>query len=575
MKPVRYLAAIALGAGHEVPDVVLHGFTIVHQCARAKIYVRDGASWRDGPVVGSVIVGQLFDAKPSHHETDRGRDQEGEGLKGVLKTHWGSYVAIRYEEQIEIIRDPSGTLPCLFTVHEDILYCASDAELLFQASGQRPQVSWENLAALLYLNELPVEMTALDGIRELLAGFMLETFGAELQSKPIWNPWDFTQQTCPEPSTLAEVVHSAVNRWAQGSGQNLVAVSGGLDSSIVAEALRRACVSVTAFNISTHDPHGDEAGYAQSLCRALGISLDCRLYEGADADVEQSTVPHLPRPGGRVQLNAFNRALKGAIQSAGAEMFFSGVGGDNIFYYTQSPRPLVDRYLSEGVTVELLSTLKDISQLTGSGWIEVLTHARAIYRQERAQYDWRTDGRFLHKERRDALAAQNFSHPWLKGPKTGLPGQVALISMILRTQRYVDGPHHDNDWCTIFPLLSQPVVETCLAIPSWRSCEGGRDRSFARTAFEEYLPTSVLNRRIKGGPDAFAFQLLRRHLLRIREILLQGALAEKNIIDVEQLDQALCEKGLMEGVDYVRILLLLDTEAWARHWIARGSAGPL
>lgn len=573
MKPARYLAAIALETGHEIPDVVLHGFTIVHQSARAKIYVRDGVSWREGPLTGSVIVGHLFDAEPSNHETDSDWDSEGEGLKGVLKTHWGSYVAIRYEEQIEIIRDPSGTLPCLFAVHEGILYFASDAELLFQGSGQRLRVRWENLATLLYLNELPVEMTALDGVRELLAGFMLETSGTELQSKPIWNPWDFTQQTCPEPSTLAEVVHGAVNCWAQSSGQNLVAVSGGLDSSIVAQALRRSGASVTAVTVSTHDPHGDEAGYAHELCGALDISLDCRSYEGAAADVEQSSVPHLPRPGGRAQLHAFNRALKGAMESAGAEMFFSGVGGDNIFYYTQSARPLVDRYLSEGLTVDLLSTLKDISQLTGSGWVGVLAHARAIYRQERAQYFWRTDGRFLHKEWRDALGAQKFSHPWLKGPKTGLPGQVALISMILRTQRYVDSPRHDDNWCTVFPLLSQPVVEACLAIPSWRSCEGGRDRSFARTAFEDYLPPSVLNRRIKGGPDAFAFQLLRRHLLHIRELLLHGVLAEQKIIDVEQLDQALCEKGLMEGVDYVRILLLLDTEAWARQWIARGSAG--
>jgi hypothetical protein len=73
-----------------------------------------------------------------------------------------------------------------------------------------------------------------------------------------------------------------------------------------------------------------------------------------------------------------------------------------------------------------------------------------------------------------------------------------------------------------FPLLSQPVVETALRIPSWLWIENGRDRAVARTAYSGFLPASVLDRRTKGGLDSYAIAMLARNRSALQPFLLEG-----------------------------------------------------
>src|SRR3546814_18425449 len=55
----------------------------------------------------------------------------------------------------------------------------------------------------------------------------------------------------------------------------------------------------------------------------------------------------------------------------------------------------------------------------------------------------------------------------------------------------------------ITPLLSQPIVELCLSIPTWQWVRGGRDRAVARAAVADLLPALIAQRRTKGGPTGF------------------------------------------------------------------------
>ena len=75
------------------------------------------------------------------------------------------------------------------------------------------------------------------------------------------------------------------------------------------------------------------------------------------------------------------------------------------------------------------------------------------------------------------------------------------------------------------PLVSQPVMEACLAIPSWQWREGGFDRAVAREAFRKDLPDLIAWRRGKGGPDGFTAPDRRSFPPAIRERLLDGLLA--------------------------------------------------
>ena len=160
-------------------------------------------------------------------------------------------------------------------------------------------------------------------------------------------------------------------------------------------------------------------------------------------------------------------------------------------------------------------------------------------------------------------------HPWLAAPRDALPGKAGHIAMITRAQQYLHGYDRRLPFTSVAPLLSQPVVEAALRIPTWLACQGGIDRSAARRAFESRIPTNILRRRTKGGPDAFAIQILRSNMDLVRKRLLTGRLAANGIIDISAVEAALSPEQLGRDPNYVRLLLLLDTEAWIEGWLNR------
>lgn len=554
-----------------------NGLQQVISTPELRLIVNSEQRWRHWPNQSAGIVGNLHlrtstgpDRPANQTNLDRGFDE-----RSLLASCWGDYVSFRAgADGLKVMRDPSGALPCFFVLVEDAIYLASDVSLLVLALGRVPAIDWDRLARLLYVNDLPEELTALAGFRELLPGHMLTFADGRAEVQPIWSPWDYVaHDDGPTPGQLEQCVRQCVNTVASPFQSVLIGVSGGLDSSIVTACLAGGNSDVHPITISTDDPRGDEAGFAQVLCDHLSLPLIRDVYRLMAVDITRSTVAHLPRPGGRAQLQAYDAAVLAAANQTGASAFLSGVGGDNVFYYTNSARALVDHYLECGLSRHVLATLRNICRLAGCTIGQALKQAIEVPRgAEPCKYRWRVDGRFLHAGRLADLSLASPSHPWLVGPRTSRPGRAAHIAMILRAQHYLDAQDREGPLTFLQPLLAQPIIELCLGIPSWRAVANGCDRAVARQAFAGSLPAAIINRRVKGGPDGFAHQIIRENLPTIRERLLDGVLATQQLLDLSAFEHALREENLMGGNDYVRILLLLDTEAWARHWIARRDA---
>lgn len=120
----------------------------------------------------------------------------------------------------------------------------------------------------------------------------------------------------------------------------------------------------------------------------------------------------------------------------------------------------------------------------------------------------------------------------------------------------------------ISPLMSQPILEACLSVPSWLWCEGGRNRAVAREAFRDCLPQIVINRRTKGAFNGLVTQLIERHRSFIREMLLDGILAQHGILDRDLVAAAM--SGQLPTRDALsQLMALVDFEAWASGWSHR------
>ena len=121
----------------------------------------------------------------------------------------------------------------------------------------------------------------------------------------------------------------------------------------------------------------------------------------------------------------------------------------------------------------------------------------------------------------------------------------------------------------VHPLLSQPIVEACLGIPTWKLVPDRRERGFARDMFSKLLPQKVRGRRGKGEASGFYNRVINAHLPELRPLLIDGALASAGVISPDLLDSWLTTEHLLWKDDHPTIGALISIEIWARQWIER------
>jgi asparagine synthase (glutamine-hydrolysing) len=115
-------------------------------------------------------------------------------------------------------------------------------------------------------------------------------------------------------------------------------------------------------------------------------------------------------------------------------------------------------------------------------------------------------------------------------------------------------------------LVTQPVAEACLRVPSWLWFAPGPDRAAARQAFANMLPAQIIDRRSKGTPAAFAASLIDVYRDTLRPLLLDGQLAANGVIDSGAVRTLIDDPTPPKGFAFGRLLQLADAEAWARCW---------
>jgi asparagine synthase (glutamine-hydrolysing) len=559
------------------------GFSIAHEDDQVFV-ITNGSTRRLGlRDDAGVVLGTLFHRHGPPRAIEALEPAEADaviqtGGSKLIESYWGGYIAIiKAADSILVMRDPSGALPCYYVARQGVVTLASDVELLVQTGSLMPEICWEGLARHLYGGGLPTSQTALADVSDLLAGTAMH-FGAHAcQSNPIWSPWDHVEidpgrDVEANAERLRRTVQASVTAWARQFNHALLGVSGGIDSSIVAACLVRTSVDFSCLTMFTGDPVGDERAFAKALCDRVGIGLLARPYRLQDVDINVAAGAHLPRPIGRSSSLAYETTLRAAACQLGADCFFTGNGGDNVFAHSQSATAILDRLLFEGPGRNVLGTLIDVCKLTGCGPLQALRHAFAVARRRSRAYPWKADRRLLSPAILAELGELDLVHPWLDAPRTALPGKSAHIAALLRAQ-YTLEPGRSRLAPVINPLLSQPVMEACLAIPTWQWCAGGLNRSVARRAFSADLPDVLLHRKSKGGPDGFSVRIISAHRSQIRERLRSGQLARHGLLDVDALENALRPDQTSRPETYVRLLDLVDTEAWIEYWTANRSAG--
>ena len=519
-----------------------------------------------GVVVGRVYRGaetcepvrQLTLSESRHAAWSRGRS--------LIEGTWGGFVAlVRDSGIVSALRDPSGGVPAYFAERDGLQLYVSDAELLEEISPGGARLDEEFLRQWLTFPFLRTARTAARQVAELLPGTCRTSGPSEASVGTAWSPW---KSAGPEQALtdfeeaarrLREVTLATVPVQLTGVDNPALELSGGLDSSIVAACLAASGRRFHAATFATILPDGDERAYARDVAGALDIAL-AEVGED-DLPLDLSPPRRSLRPPLSPVLQPLRRALARHARSNGTRDFVTGAGGDNLFCYLTTASPVLDAAGDLGIG-GALRTLRDVAAL---GECTIWTASRFALRKRlrrNRRPAWQADTRFLAPS---AFADAPDPHPWLDCPPGAAAGKVEHVESLVRVQYFLEH-HYPSGERIHHPLLNQPLMELCLAIPSWLWARGGRNRAVARAAFADLLPPSIIRRRSKGRLESMCDRAYATERERLAEILLEGELARRGLVDRPQLEAYLRAGAQPPDHAYYRLFDLVSLALWLGSW---------
>lgn len=522
---------------------------------------------------GGLLIGQLFtrngrpvDIAPSLPPLASPGVQHAH----LLERYWGDYLLLQPgaygPRSLAVLRDPSGSIGCVHSFLRGAGFLTSDITLATALGLYCKQVDWDFIAHFLRHPNHKTGRTGLAGIAELLPGCSLQLRGDAVTTTPAWSPWAFVAapNRFDDPreaaTALRQIIMAVVQAWAETDRNVLLELSGGLDSSVVAACLGRTPAQVTCCTLLTPVPGADERPYASRVATHLGLALHAEELPFEAARFDAAPPPQAVVPCGTSLQHATNAAMQAAGDAKQVTSLYSGGGGDTVFCYLASAAPAADAFRENGLAAATIA-IRDLAELHQcTFWKAARLTIKKLTTAPKSLS--RADGSFLNPAHEPENAAE---HPWFAAPADALPGDRERIVGLAGTQFFRDGAARGEQRQLRMPLLSQPVVETCLRVPSWMWIKGGRNRAVARSAFTGWLPPEILDRRSKGSFVSYSGGAFRRNRDRIREILLAGRLRAHGLLDIPALEAAFGSDSRIDDDALQRLIDLCMVENWVRH----------
>jgi asparagine synthase (glutamine-hydrolysing) len=517
-----------------------------------------------------LLIGRLFSGKG---------DRVGHGLdprpcddlhRHLLGDYWGEYIALKFSDghpcRLRILREPSGAMQCLYGSHQGLSFVTSSVSLAISLGLARRYVDWSSIVRSLTCPYLRTGRTCIAGVSELLPGRVLSIDPSATSEMTAWSPWEFTgnRRRRSDARDASDAIRNAVSlatkALAEADGHVLLELSGGLDSSIVAACLSAAGVRTVFCTMTAPVPGTNEQPYAQLVADHLRAQLQIEELSVESARFDFPVDPDVVAPGAGILHYAVDQAISRRATALGVTSLFSGAGGDSVFCYLRSAAPAADAFLS-GHLRRGTAAIGDLSTLHGCSIAKAcrLT-ARKVMRGARAP--WKMDHSFLS----DTLpGASDLQHPWFHPPASTLPGDRERVFDLVGAQSFRDGMARGARWPLRMPLLTQPVLEACLAVPTWMWIARGRDRAIARSAFAGLLPVGITNRRSKATYLNYCGEMHARNRTRMLSYLEDGMLNSRQLLDLSALRHSLGTPLRPNDLTFMRIFDLCMIENWLRH----------
>lgn len=466
------------------------------------------------------------------------------GLESTLERAVGMFAVGLWdhrEQTLLMARDRLGEKPLVYFWNGPTLAFASEMKALtgIHSAEIRP----EALDAYLGLGYVPAPLGIFRGTFKLPAGHWASFRDGELNVRRWWFP-ERAETQCPRDAgrrqaELRERLGEAVGIRLRADVPVAVALSGGVDSSVVAAEACRGGVKPSAFTV-VFDGDESEVPYARITAQRFGLKHTVVHADSGPERLLDGMMRQFDEPfadSSAMGCLALAEAIRGQYK-----VILDGDGGDEVFggyrHYEH---------------IEAKQAVKTVAASVGlcDGF-----RSDTVYAQSKATFRAGERARLLNGHGAQGLEAVLTGDPYLRVPRKGALRKALWHDLHLGL---ANGLTHKMDMALSgygiegrAPLLDHRLVEWAQGLTEHDLVQGREKKVCLRRAYETEVPSGVLDRSKRGfgGPVA---KWLEGPLREVAEAMLPCPLLER----VPQRD--------LHGQ---RQWTLLSLACWAKRWRA-------
>jgi asparagine synthase (glutamine-hydrolysing) len=330
-----------------------------------------GAQPMMDPVTGHVVVfnGEIYnfsdlrrrlvaEGQGFHSTGDTAVMLRALGLHGPGAVSWlrGMFAFACWDPEqrrLLLARDPLGIKPLYLARSSDpdagwsVAFASELRALLASGLLGTPQLNPEGVASSVWNGFVVGPGTAVKGIDLLWPGRLLEFDGAgkEIRQEDFWRIPDRAPGPAMDEDGLAAILEEALRLHLASDVPVAVFLSGGVDSSAMANLAQRAAQSpIHTFTLAFEEQELNEGPIARQIAAAIGtqhhevVLTEGRFVENLEAALDSLDQPTFDG------LNAYY--MSRSIRAAGFTVALSGTGGDELFggYTSYRDLPVLQRW---------------------------------------------------------------------------------------------------------------------------------------------------------------------------------------------------------------------------------------
>lgn len=554
-------AAISPSAADAFAPAGGRGWRLLFASQRCAVWIAvSGAATLSGaPLPGGCVVGMTW--KPPRHAAE-------------LTSAEGAFVGVHEDERdgaITVYRDPSGRIAAYRAETDSAFLVGSHAEDLLACGCRGMVFDWDYLTFYVLNSFVPERRTGIEGVKEILPGETVRYACGTAVTSLAWEPSQHYGRPFRHPGQAREAfrvaAETAAHAWAGGYSRVTLDLSGGLDSSIMLGLLASAPArpEIICINFSTEHAESDERAFARQSAARHGARLIERDLEHVLPNYRTAApMPLQPRPTVAALRIGFDAAAMEVTRELGAGAYFTGRGGDHLFFHSVPSEAAVDDLWVRKNALTWLRSAYVAARLTGKPLMSVLGQAFAQPNaRERRRNIVSGQNEFLVRDAVEALPLDDLTHPWLMlAARRAPPAKLIQVRNIIELQNHYNRVGRAELADEAHPFISQPCLEAAMRTPTYFFADPQTKRRLQRETFKDLLPEAVYRRRTKGGTTSHVVRTLSRNIPYIRELLLEGELVARGVLDRGLLSAKLSPTSLLDGRHVASLVECLTVQMW-------------